>query len=391
MSISASKQSPQIAKRNLSTFYEISVTSFRIEILRPLNALSTPFYTPNAMHVDFSVETIPANRKTQTFNILRNLCHFVSDWDTTAFKRSFHSILHAECSACRFECRNNPCKSQNAIFQISTKSLSFRSGLRYYGTYTLSQLHSTRLTYCMSIATSKQSLQIAKGNLSNFYEISVISSLNEIIWHINALCIPFYTANVLHVDFSLETIPPNRKTQSFKFRRKRCYFVPDCDITAFKRSFHSILHAEPIACRFQRRNNPCKSQNAIFQISTKPLLFRSWLRYYGVHTLLPLYSTRLTYCMSNSVSKQSLQIAERNLSNFGENAVISFPFEILRHLNARYTPFYTPNLLHVDFSVETIPANRKTQSFELRRILCNFGPDWDASTFKGSLDSVLHG
>jgi hypothetical protein len=129
MPISGSKQSLQIAKRNLSNFDENSVISFRIEILR-------------------------------------------------AYKRSFHSILHAERIGCRFQRRNIPCKSQNAIFQISTKSLLFRSGLRYYG-------------------------------------------------HINALSTAFYTPNVLHVDLSVEKIPANRKTQSFKFRRRLCYFVPD--------------------------------------------------------------------------------------------------------------------------------------------------------------------
>jgi hypothetical protein len=70
------------------------------------------------------------------------------------------------------------------------------------------------------------------------------------------------------------------------------------------------------------------------------------------------------YCMSISVSKQSLQIAKRNLSNFDENSVISFLIEILRHLNALSTPFYTPNVLHVDFSVETIPAKRNLSNFD---------------------------
>jgi hypothetical protein len=115
MSISVSRQSLQIAKRSLSNFYEISVISFRIEILRHLNALSTPFYTPYAVHVDFSVETIPAKRKTQSFKFQRYFCHFVLDRDTTAFIRCFHSSIHTECSACRFQCRKNPCKSQNAI------------------------------------------------------------------------------------------------------------------------------------------------------------------------------------------------------------------------------------------------------------------------------------
>jgi hypothetical protein len=134
----------------------------------------------------------------------------------------------------------------------------------------------------MSILVSKQSLQIAKCNLSNFDENTVISFRIDILRHLNALSTPFYTPNVVHVDFSVETIPANRKTQSFKFRRKLCYFFPDSGTTTFKRSFHSILHTERIACRFQRRNNSCKSQNAIFQISTKTLLFRSGLIYYGV-------------------------------------------------------------------------------------------------------------
>jgi hypothetical protein len=79
--------------------------------------------------------------------------------------------------------------------------------------------------------------------------------------------------------------------------------------------------------------------------------------------------------LSISASKQALQIAKRNLSNFDENSVISFRIEILRHLNAPSTPFYTSNVLHVDFSVETIPANHKTQSFKFRRKICYFVPD----------------
>jgi UDP-N-acetylglucosamine pyrophosphorylase len=76
-----------------------------------------------------------------------------------------------------------------------------------------------------------------------------------------------------------------------------------------------------------------------------------------------------------SASKQALQIAKRNLSNFGENSVISLRIEMLRRLNALSTPFYTPNLVHVDFIIETSAANRKQQSFKFRRKLCHFDPD----------------
>jgi hypothetical protein len=133
MSISASKQSLQIAKSNLSNFDENSVILIPIEVLRRSKALSTPFYTPNVLHVHFSILTIPANRKTQSFKFRRKHCYFVPVGDITAFKSYFHSNLHSECSAYLFQCRNNPCKSQNAIFQISKKTQFFRSGLRYYG------------------------------------------------------------------------------------------------------------------------------------------------------------------------------------------------------------------------------------------------------------------
>jgi hypothetical protein len=73
--------------------------------------------------------------------------------------------------------------------------------------------------------------------------------------------------------------------------------------------------------------------------------------------------------MSISASKQSLNIRKLNLLNFVENSVISTRIQILRRLNAPSTPFYTPNVLHVNFSVETIPANQKTQSFKFRRKL----------------------
>jgi hypothetical protein len=195
MSISASKQTLQIGKRNHSNFVKNSVISIRIEIILRSNAPSTPFYRPNVLHVDFCVETIPANQKTQSFKFRRN---------------------------------------------------------------------------------------------------SVISIRIEIILRLNAPFTPFYTPNLFHVDFSVAKIPAKRKTQSFKFRRKRCYFNPDCDILAFYRSFHSILQAKHSARQFRRRYNPCKSQNAILQITTGTLLIHSRMRYLGVLTLFSLHSTRRT-------------------------------------------------------------------------------------------------
>jgi hypothetical protein len=61
------KQAQQLAKRNLSPISTKTVISLLIEMFRRLNAQSTPFYVPNAVQADFSVETSPATRKTQCF------------------------------------------------------------------------------------------------------------------------------------------------------------------------------------------------------------------------------------------------------------------------------------------------------------------------------------
>jgi hypothetical protein len=94
---------------------------------------------------------------------------------------------------------------------------------------------------------------------------SVISLLIEIFPSLKALFTPFYAANVLHADFSVEASPGNRKTQSFVDFDEICYFVPDRDISAFKSSFHYFLHGERSVRRLQGRNKPWKSQNAIFR------------------------------------------------------------------------------------------------------------------------------
>jgi hypothetical protein len=76
---SASKQAQQLAKLNLSSISTRTVISFLIEIFRCFDALSTPFYTPKAVHAEFSVETSPATRKTQSFLDFDENCYFVLD------------------------------------------------------------------------------------------------------------------------------------------------------------------------------------------------------------------------------------------------------------------------------------------------------------------------
>jgi hypothetical protein len=79
MPISGSKQAQQLAKHNLSSLSTKTVISYLIETFRCFNALSTPFYTPKAVDAEFSVETSPATRKTQSFLDFDETCHFVPD------------------------------------------------------------------------------------------------------------------------------------------------------------------------------------------------------------------------------------------------------------------------------------------------------------------------
>jgi hypothetical protein len=238
MLISVSKSSLQIANRNLSNFNENSVISFRIEIRRRSNALPTPFYTPNVLHVDFSVESI--SRKPQSFKFRRKLWYFVPDWYITAFERSFHSILQAERIGMWISVSKTSQKIAKRRLSNFDENIVISYLIEIFRNLRALSTPSTRRTYCILISVSKPSLQIAKRNLSNFDENSVISFLIEMLRRLCALFTPFYTPNVVHVDFSVATIPANRKTQSFKFRRKLCYFVPDWVTTAIAAQLPSV-------------------------------------------------------------------------------------------------------------------------------------------------------
>jgi hypothetical protein len=69
----------QLAKRNHSSLATTDVISFLIDTFRCFDALSTPIYAANAMHADFTIETSPATRKTQSFRDFDENCYFVLD------------------------------------------------------------------------------------------------------------------------------------------------------------------------------------------------------------------------------------------------------------------------------------------------------------------------
>jgi hypothetical protein len=141
---------------NLSSIASTTVISFLIEIFLRLDTLSTPFCAPNAVLSDFILETNRATRKTQSFADFDENCYFFPDWDISAFRSPFDSILRAERIALPFLRRNKPCNSQNSIFPRHRRKLLFLSWLRYYGVFSLFPLHSTRRTHCTPISASKQ-------------------------------------------------------------------------------------------------------------------------------------------------------------------------------------------------------------------------------------------
>jgi hypothetical protein len=175
-------------------------------ISQRLNGISTPFYTPNVAQTNFSVEIIPEIAK-----------HNLSDFDESSV-------------------------------------ISFRIEISQRLNGISSQFY--RPNVAQTIFSFEIIPEIAKRNLSDFDEISVIPFLIEIYQRLNGISTPFYKPNAAQTNFSVEIIPENRKTQSFRFRRKQCYFDPERDISALKRSFHSILYAERSANQFQRRNYP---------------------------------------------------------------------------------------------------------------------------------------
>ena len=95
---------------------KLIVISLLLEIFRRLNAISIAFYTPNAMHAVFSVESSPTVRKMRPFTrFWRQTERYIGPaGDISTFKRSFHRILHAECYARQFQRRNMKICAKNA-------------------------------------------------------------------------------------------------------------------------------------------------------------------------------------------------------------------------------------------------------------------------------------
>jgi hypothetical protein len=146
-------------------------------------------------------------------------CNFLYDGDISTFKRPFHSLLHAKCRARHLRRRNNPTFSQNAIFHPI-----------------LTKIYCTFL-YVGGISTFKgsfHSLLHAKCSARYFQR------RNKLTFFKNASINQILTKN-----------------------DHNC--LPHRDISMLKRTNCCILRIEHGACRNKRQDKPNISQNTIIR------------------------------------------------------------------------------------------------------------------------------
>ena len=141
----------------------------------------------------------------------------------------------------------------------------------------------------------------------------------EIFRRLSARWTPFYSANVTHCGLRSEARKISRKSR--RFRR-------------FWRNLAVISLALDIFRRLNARWHPFYTANAT---------------HYGL-----------------SVETSKIAGKSRRYRRFWRVlTVISFPLEIFRRLSARWTPFYTANVMHYRLSVETSKIARKSRRFRL--------------------------
>ena len=169
-------------------------------------------------------------------------------WYISTFKRSLHSILHAGRSAYVFQRQKKPRNSKIPIIRrfwrkLCVISLSFIIFRRLNAHFT--PFYMQNAVHTFSSAETSPETQNRNRNLE-------------------ALCTPCYIQNVVHAFCSIESIAETRHHSSILTKIMR-YCSPVWDISTFKRSFYSILHAGRSPPDLQRRNMPVSSPNSIIR------------------------------------------------------------------------------------------------------------------------------
>jgi hypothetical protein len=202
-------------------------------------------------------------------------CNFLYVGANSTFKRSFHSLLHAKCSAHHFQRRNKPTFSMNAIIhQILTKNANNFLPDRH-----ISMLKRTNCYILRVERAACRHKRHDKTQQTAKYDHSSILTKNDR----NFLLvgdIPTFKHSVhslLHAKCSARHFQrPNKPTFSKNaifhpiLTKIYCNFLYVGANSTFKRSFHSLLHAKCSARYFQRRNKLTFFKNAsINRILTK--------------------------------------------------------------------------------------------------------------------------
>ena len=187
----------------------LRVISLLLEIFRRLNATSIAFYTPNATHAAFSVETCTTACKIRPF---------------TRFWRHTESYF--------------------ALLEIFRRLYAISIAL-----YMPKTMHTSSIVeWNRSVRKMRQFTRFGR-------KLSAISLVFDILRCLNAISIAFYTPNAMHAVYRVETCPNVRKMRPFTrfWRHTESYFAFVGDISKFKIYFHRILHAENCARQFHRR------------------------------------------------------------------------------------------------------------------------------------------
>ena len=175
----SAESSPTVRKlRPFTRFWrKLCVISVLLEIFRRLNAISIAFYTPNAMHAGFSLETCPTVRKMRPY---------------TRFWRKQCVI--------------------SSLLEIFRRLIAISIAF-----YTPNAMHA------VFSADSSPTVRKMRPYTRFWRKLCVIFSLLEIFRRLNAISIAFYTPNYMHAVFSVKTSPTVRKMRQFtRFRRKLC-------------------------------------------------------------------------------------------------------------------------------------------------------------------------
>ena len=187
--------------------------------------------------------------------------YFVTLWDISTCKRTFYSILDAECSAHHMQRRN---KHSSSIF--ATISSILMKIYRYFGL--ARDISSFKRTFYSILYADRSGRGFQLGNKpsgAKFATIySILSKINRYFgtfWDISTLKRKFYSS--ADAECSAHYMQGRNKHRSSKFATISSiltkiyrYFGLARDISSFKRTFYSILYADRSGRGFQLGNKP---------------------------------------------------------------------------------------------------------------------------------------